>query len=180
MSGWIFFSAMVVLVYGIGSRWRRREDRQWELARLDEEIRVAKFWKYDAERERQDRADMIAEHKNWRNNFKFELRNWSTFAIGAALLVLAAVLWVGEAPSRTWDQLWKMIDENTWSVVLLGLAAICVYYVFKRLDKAEREIRWLNHMLKLSKDHAENLSNVVSESVLELKDRLDRLEGKST
>jgi hypothetical protein len=87
-------------MYGIGSRWQRREERQY-LARLDDEIRVAKFWDYTTENDEKSRADMIAEHKNWRNNIKFELGNWTAFLIGTALLVLAAVFWFGEDPSHT-------------------------------------------------------------------------------
>ena len=34
MSDWISFAAMVVLMYGLGARDERREDRQWDLDRL--------------------------------------------------------------------------------------------------------------------------------------------------
>ena len=46
MSDWISFAAMVVLMYGLGARDERREDRQWDLGKLDKDIRLSKFWNY--------------------------------------------------------------------------------------------------------------------------------------
>jgi hypothetical protein len=60
--------------------------------------------------------------------------------IGAALVLLAALLWIGEDPSHTWGQLWHGIKDNAGIVVLLGLAAYLVYHLAKRLGKAESEI----------------------------------------
>jgi hypothetical protein len=45
------------------------------------------------------------------------------------------------------------------------------------LDKAEDEIAWLGHMLEAVKDHPENMRKGLIENFLELKNRLDRLEG---
>jgi hypothetical protein len=179
MSGWIFGIAMLVFMYGIGSRFQRRDERQSDLTRLDEEIRLAKFWNYTAEREQKDRADKIAKHKNWRNNIKFELGNWTAFLLGAAILLVAAVFWFGENPSHSWGLLWNGIKDNAGIVVALGLAAYLVYHLAKRLDKTESEIRWLNQMLKNVKDHAEDMRKGSIDDILELKERLDRLEGRS-
>jgi hypothetical protein len=107
---------------------------------VDEEIRLAKFWNFTDEREQKDRADKIADHKNWRNNIEFELINWTALLIGAALVLVAALLWIGEDPSHTWGQLWHGIKDNAGIVVLLGLAAYLVYHLAKRLGKAESEI----------------------------------------
>jgi hypothetical protein len=155
---------------------------------LDEEVRLAKFWNYTAEEEQKDRADKIAEHKNWENVIKFELGNWTAFLIGAVILLVAAEFWFGENPSHTWGLLWNGIWGLLWNgikdnariAVPLGLAAYFVYHLGKRLDKAESEIGGLNHMLKVVKDHAENMRQGSIEEILELKGRLDRLEGKST
>jgi hypothetical protein len=155
MSGWIFAFGMLVVIFGIGARLKRREDRQTELAKLDEEIRLAKFWGYSAEDEKKSRADMIAGHGNWRSNIKFELSNWIALLIGGAIVLIATVLWLGEGPSHTWDQLWNGIKYVGGTVVGLGLAAYAVVQLDKRLDRANREISWLNHMLKQVKDHAE-------------------------
>jgi hypothetical protein len=180
MSRWIFVVAMLVFMYGIGRRFQRRDEHQSDLARLDEEVRLAKFWNYTAEEEQKDRADKIAEHKNWENVIKFELGNWTAFLIGAVILLVAAEFWFGENPSHTWDLLWNGVKDNAWIVFPLGLAVYFVYHLGKRLDKAESEIGWLNHMLKVVKDHAENMRQGSIEEILELKGRLDRLEGKST
>ena len=46
---------------------------------------VANFWGRDAKAAREAYFDKFLEHKNWRNNLRFELTNWITFGIGAAL-----------------------------------------------------------------------------------------------
>jgi hypothetical protein len=46
MSEWIFFAAVVAFLYGLASRSQRREDRQWDLGKLDKDIRLSKFWNY--------------------------------------------------------------------------------------------------------------------------------------
>jgi low affinity Fe/Cu permease len=179
MSEWIFVIAMLVFMYGIGSCLQRRDEHQYDLAQLDEEIRLAEFWNDTAaaERKQKDRVDKIAEHKNWRNIIKFELGNWTAFLIGAAILLVAALLWFGEDPSHTWGLVWHHMD-NTGIIVPLGLAAYWVYHLNKRLGKAESEIGWLNRMLKVVKDHAEDMRKGSIENYLKTKDLLDRLEGK--
>jgi low affinity Fe/Cu permease len=182
MSEWIFVIAMLVFMYGIGSRFQRRDEHQYDLAQLDEEIRLAEFWNdtATAERKQKDRADKIAEHKNWRNIIKFELGNWTAFLIGAAILLVATLLWIGENPSHTWGLIWKRIYEMEIAIPLGGgLAAYWIYHLNKRLGKAESEIGWLNRMLKVVKDHAEDMRKGSIENYLETKDLLDRLEGKS-
>jgi hypothetical protein len=179
MSGWILAAAILVFMYGMGSRLVRRKDRQWDLDRLDEDIKLSKFWGFNAENDEKARADKIAEHKNWRSNIKFELGNWIAFMIGAALLVLSQAVWVGEDPSRSWDQLWNKINDNAWLVILSGVAVIFVYRFKNRMDLAESEIRWLNHTLKAVKDHAEDMRKGSIKDILKVQDRLDRLEGKS-
>jgi hypothetical protein len=69
----------------LGSRLARREFRNAELAALDYPLRVANFWGRYAKAEREAYFDKFLEHKNWRNNLRFELTNWITFGIGAAL-----------------------------------------------------------------------------------------------
>ena len=170
MSGWIFVIGMVVFLSAIGSRVQRRDERQSDLAQLDEEIRLAKFWNWPVEGRQKDRADKIAEHKNWRNNVKFELVNWTAFLIGAAILLVAVVFWFGENPSHTWD----LLLNAMWIVVAVGLAAYWVYHLIKRLAKAESEIGLLSRTLTDVKDHA--VGSI--EEISELKDRLDKLEAR--
>lgn len=177
MSGWIFVVGVVFIMYGISARLLRREDHQSELSSFDEEIRLAKFWGYSAEDKEKSRAELIAEHEHWWNKFKFELGNWIVFLIGAAILLVAAVLWFGEDPSHTWGQLWS---DMKGFIVPVGLAGWWFYGLDKRLGNVEKEINWLNRMLVAVKDHAENMRKGSIENFLELKDRLDKLEGKSS
>jgi hypothetical protein len=168
MSAWIFIIGLVVLWTGVSWRLERRERRKFELAALNNPIKVAEFWGYDAKAARAAYVEKIAEHKNWRSNINFQLINWTTFGIGAALCVLGAVLWLAEDPTRSWDRLWDLVGPFV-------IATVGIYYVYqlmKRLDKAESEIRWFNLMLNQVKDNGQvNYS--------ELESRLTEVEGKS-
>jgi hypothetical protein len=167
MSAWIFIIGLVVLWTGVSWRLERRERRNFELAALSNPIKVAEFWGYDAKAARVAYVEKIAEHKNWRSNISFQLINWTTFGIGAALCVLGAVLWLAEDPTRSWDRLWDLVGPFV-------IATVGIYYVYqlmKRLDKAESEIRWFNLMLNQVKDNGQvNYS--------ELESRLTEVEGK--
>jgi hypothetical protein len=157
MSWWIFFIGMIVLYCAIAWRFVRRVVHQYELARLEEEIKHAKFWNWQAGREQKDLADKIAEYKNWRNNIEFELINSTAIIVGAAMLLVAALLWIGEDPSHTWDVLWHRTNVIASIAVPFSLAAYLVYRLIERLDKTEREISWLKDTLKEVKDHAEGM-----------------------
>ena len=168
MSPWIFIIGLLMLWAGVSSRLARRERRTSELAALNYPIKVAAFWGRDAKPERHAYFDKFEEHKKWRNNIKFQLINWTTFGIGAALCVIAALLWLGEDSTRTWDRLWDLLGPFV-------IAAVGIYYVYqlmKRLEKAENELRWLNLMLKQVKDNGQG-------NYSELQRRLAGLEGKS-
>jgi hypothetical protein len=91
MSAWIFIIGLLLLWAGVSSRLARRERRSLELAALNYPIKVAAFWGCDAKAERQAYFDKFEEHKNWRNNIRFQLINWTTFGIGAS-----TILWLGE------------------------------------------------------------------------------------
>jgi len=168
MSAWIFIIGLVLLWAGVSSRLARRERRSSELAALNYPIKVATFWGRDAKAERQAYFDKFEEHKNWRNNIRFQLTSWTTFGIGATLCLLGTVLWLGDDEARMWDRLWDLLGPFI-------IAVVGIYYVYqlmKRLDKAESEVRWLNLMLEQVKDNDQvNYS--------ELERRLDRLEGRS-
>jgi hypothetical protein len=173
---WIFVIAIWVFAYALEPSWERRKDRQRHLDRLNEDIRLSKFWNWDAESKEKERADLIAEHKNWRNNIKFGWRNWIALIIGAALFLIALAVWFEEDPAHVWGRLLDLVGY----AFLFGLVFYWAYRLKERMDIAANEIIWLHHMLKEVKDHAENMSNVVSASVVKLRDRLDKLEGKST
>ena len=167
MSAWIFIIGLLLLWAGVSSRLARRERRSLELAALNYPIKVAAFWGRDAKGERQAYFDKFEEHKNWRNNIRFQLTNWTTFGIGAALCLVGTVLWLGEDSTRTWDRLWDLVGP--FVITVAGI--YYVYQLMKRLDKAESEIRWLNLMLEQVKDNGQvNYS--------ELERRIDGLEGK--
>jgi hypothetical protein len=130
---------------------------------LNYPIKVAAFWGRDAKAERQVYFDKFEEHKNWRNNIRFQLTNWTALGIGATLCLVGTVLWLGDNETRPWDRLWDLVGPFV-------IAVVGIYYVYqlmKRLDKTESEIRWLT-----VKDNSQvNYS--------ELERRLDRLEGRS-
>jgi hypothetical protein len=168
MSAWIFVIGLVLLWAGMSSRLERRDRRNLELAALNNPIKVAAFWGYDAKAERQAYVDKAAEHSNWRSNVRFQVINWTIFGVGAALCTLGAVLWLGEDRTPTWDRLWDLVGPFV-------VAAVGIYYVYqlmKRLDKAENEIKWLSLMLNQVKDNGQ-----VSYS--ELERRLDEFERTS-
>ena len=169
MSAWIFIIGLVLSWAGVSSRLARRERRSSELAALNYPIKVADFWGRDAKAERQALFDKFEEHKNWRNNIRFQLTNWTTFAIGGTLCLLGTILWSrDEGSTPSWDRLWDLVGPFV-------IAVVGIYYVYqlmKRLDKAESEVRWLSLMLEQVKDNGRvNYS--------ELERRLDKLEGSS-
>ena len=148
MSAWIFIIGLLLLWAGVSSRLARRERRSLELAALNYPIKVAAFWGRDAKSEWQAYFDKFEEHKNCRNNIRFQLANWITFGIGATLCLVGTVLWLGEDSTRTWDRLWDLVGP-----FVIAVAGIYyVYQLMKRVDKAESEIRWLNLMLEQVRD----------------------------
>src|SRR5262249_30509312 len=168
MSAWIFIIGLVLLWVGVSSRLARRERRSLELAALDYPIKVATFWGRDAKAERQAYFDKFEEHKNWRNNIRFQLTNWTTFGIGATLCVVGALLWLSNGETPTWDRLWDLVGP----FIITAVGIYYVYQLMKRLDKAESAVRWLNLMLEQVKDNSQvNYSELV--------ERLDRLEGRA-
>ena len=165
MSAWIFTIGLVILWAGISSRLARRERRSLELVALNYPIKVAAFWGRDAKAERQAYFDKFEEHRNWRNNIRFQLINWTIFGTGATLCLFGTMLWLGEDSTRTWDRLWDLVGPFV-------IAVVGIYYVYqlmKRLDKAESQVRWLSLMLEQVKDNGRvNYS--------ELERRLDKLQ----
>ena len=168
MSAWIFIFGLVLLWAGVSSRLERRERRSSELAALDSPIKVAAFWGRDAKDAREALVDKVAEHNDWRGNIRFQLINWVTFGMGAALCVLGAVLWLGEDRTRTLDRLWDLVGP----FVIATAGIYYVYQLMKRLDKVENEVRWLNFMLNQVKDNGQGKYS-------ELQRRLTDVEGKS-
>ena len=130
--------------------------------------KLATFWGRDAKAERQALFDKFDEHKNWRNNIRFQLANWTTFGIGATLCILGTVLWLGKGETPTWDRLWNLVGP--FIIAVVGM--YYVYQLMKRLDKAESEVRWLSLILDQVKDNGQvNYS--------EPERRLEKLEGRS-
>jgi hypothetical protein len=90
------------------------------------------------------------------------------------ICAIAAELWLVEDPSRTMDQAW---DKVSWFVIF-GFGCWYIYQLLKRLDKADHEIEWLNEMLLGVKNYAEDMRKGSIGNFVELRDRLDRLEGR--
>jgi hypothetical protein len=164
MSTWITVVGILFVSLAAWVRMARKDERAGELAQLDRDKRTAYFWwsgTRDARRQqaiedaRQAIADKVKEHRNWRNNLKFELGNWTAVAIGLAILLFAAAIWMNEDPAHTWGRLWKSAQDD---VAYLALGAVGIYYLYqllKRLDKADNEIKWLSGMLDTLKNHTE-------------------------
>jgi hypothetical protein len=166
MPAGMFIIGLVLLWVGVSSRLARRELRNAELAALDYPVRVATFWERDATAAREAHFNKFQEHRNWRNNLRFELANWTLFGIGATLCLLGVVLSLGGDQSHTWDRVWDIVGPFV-------IAVVGIYYVYqlmKRLDKTEAEVRWLSFMLKQVKDSGQV-------DYAELERRLERLEG---
>ena len=166
MPAGMFIIGLVLLWVGVSSRLARRERRNAELAALDNPVRVETFWERDATAAREAHLDKFLEHKNWRNNLRFELINWTIFGIGSALCLLGVVLSLGDDQSHTWDRVWDIVGPFV-------IAVVGIYYVYqlmKRLDKTESEVRWVSFMLKQVKDSGQL-------DYAELERRLERLES---
>src|SRR5215472_13905801 len=151
MSTAMFIVGLVLLWAGVSSRLARRELRNAELVALDYPIRVANFWGRDAKAAREAYFDKFLEHKNWRNNLRFELTNWTIFGIGAALCLLGLVFSLHDDRTHAWDRLWDIVGPFVIAVV----GFYYVYQLMKRLDKAESEIKWLSFMLEQVKDNGQ-------------------------
>jgi hypothetical protein len=180
MSEWFFIFGIIILLNGLSTLWEHNEEQSWELADLDGEIKDAEFWGYDAESAHKARSEKIAEYKSWRNNIQFVLSNWKYdwqyFVIGGVLCLVATVLWFNENQAHIWDRLWDL-----FGAVIAGVIGWALYSrLIRQWGKAQREIRWLNSMLKQVKDHAENMRKASINDIAKVKDRLDKLEGKST
>ncbi len=91
------------------------------------------------------------------------------------LCVLAVVL--DETRADTFGQLWNYIKDNAGYAVAVAMAIYYIYQLTKRLDKAESEIKWLDDMLKVVKTHAEDMRKGSIENIVQLEERLDRLES---
>ena len=167
MSAWIFVIGLVLLWAGVSSRLERRDRRNLELTALNNPIKVAAFWGYDAKAAREAYVDKVAEHSNWRSNIRFQLINWTTFGIGATLCLLGTVLWLADDPTRTWDRVWDLVGP--FVIAIAGM--YYVYQLMRRLEKAESEIKWLHLML-------EQVKNKDQINYSELERRLEGLEQK--
>jgi hypothetical protein len=151
MSAWIFIVGLVLLWAGVSSRLARQERRTAELTWLNLPIQIATFWGHDAKAERQTYFDKFEEHKNSRNNIRFQLANWTIFGIGATLCLLGTVLWLGDDPTRTWDRVWDLLGP----FVIASVGIYYVYQLMRRLDKAESDIKLLNLILEQVKDQGQ-------------------------
>ena len=166
MSAAMFIVGLVLLWAGVASRLARREFRNAQLAALDFPIRVATFWGGNAKAEREAYFDKFLEHKNWRNNLRFELTNWTTFGIDAALCLVGVVLSLSHDQTHGWDRICDIVGPFI-------IAVVGIYYVYqllKRLDKAESEVRGLTFMLEQVRDNGQV-------DYAEVERRLDKLEG---
>jgi hypothetical protein len=144
----IGMAGIVLLYLGVMARFQRRQDRNSELVELNDKIRAAEFLGENAEKQYQALSEKLTEHDSWRKNINFEVGNWITFVIAGALLLLALVLGPGEGRTPTWDRLWDSVTQNAWYLFAFGYGFYYIYLLEKRLAHTDREIKWLNHILK--------------------------------
>jgi hypothetical protein len=155
------------------SRLQRRQERGAELARLQGDIRAAKFWGYDAESEENAYRKKIAEQDRWSNNIKFEIGNWAAMAVGVVLWLMAAAVWSSEDSTHTANQLWDLTSKFAAFAFAGGLLVSQVYRLLKRIDRADSEIEWLNNTLRALSSNYQGWASTTTE-------RLERLEGKGS
>jgi hypothetical protein len=178
MSGWLFAIAIVIFASAVMKRGQRADDRENELIRLEHESRATKFWGLSNETQDEAHKGKVEEHRDRRKNFWFECAFWGWVLAGLVLCVVATIIWIDDEPGRTLDTAWDAAQKFLIYVCIGTLALWALYRLLKRLDKADKEIEWLNHMLNAVKNHAEDLRKGSIENFLELRDRLDKLEGK--
>lgn len=173
MSTWIFVIGGFILYFAVQARIIRVEERRAELKSFEQEVRAAKFWRYDAESAEKEYKEKVREQGHWKNNIKFKLINWTAIAIGLVLCFIAGAFWLEEDPTRTAGQLWNLAGETAAFAIIGGMFVYWVYQVIKRLDRAENEIAWLNQTTKALADNYQRWAENVAQ-------RLEVLEENSS
>jgi hypothetical protein len=177
MSGWLFAFAIVIFASAVMKRGQRAEDREHELIRLELERRTTKFWGLSGN-QNEAHNGTVEEHRDRKKRFWFECAFWGWVLAGFVLCVVATIIWIDEDPVHTWEAAWDAAQKILLYVCVGALALWGLYRLLKQLDKADKEIEWLNRMLNAVNSHAEEMRKGSIESFLELRDRVDRLEGK--
>jgi hypothetical protein len=178
MSTYIFFFGLILILSAMNRRFERRGERQEELTKLERDLKTKTFWGRETEREDKEHKAKIAEQKGWRNNIKCELGNWGVIATGAVIWAVAAVVWMSEDPTHTFDQLLRGEPSRFPLYVFFGWLVMYWWYRFSnRLEKAENEIAWLSQMLEAVKINTEDMRRGSNDNFW--KEVNNRMEGKS-
>jgi hypothetical protein len=132
-----------ILIYAaVLMRGQRAEDHEAELSAAERDRRIAQFWDMSTEPEDERIAELKAEYKgdHWQR-LKRAAQFWPLI-IGGVILILIAHYGFGSGdPTLT----------GTFVVLIAGLSWVH-YSLSKSIEKLEREIGWLNMMLKVVKD----------------------------
>jgi len=164
MSSWIFITGLYVLGVGVMRYFQWKEDHRLDLERLERERRETKFWGFDTDDVDRQYKEKLAEKRSWKDS----AADWGWFVAGVVICAIAVAM------DEAWDKLTGLLTG--FVVLLIGLWWI--YHLLKRLDKADHEIAWLNQTLLAVKNHTESMRKGSIEEFVELRDRLDRLEGR--
>jgi hypothetical protein len=168
MVGFLFWVGLIVTYFAVQARLQRKADRKAEFVELYRRKKEAYLWDYGIEAAEKAIKAKAIEHDSWRNNIKFELVNWTAFAVGAMALLLVIVFWMGEDPTHTFGQLWKNF-EGAWPYFIGAVFLYVLYKELKRLDRADSEIRWLDATLEKLKHYTDRKDS-------DLSDRLEVVE----
>ncbi|SRR6266496_260748 len=173
MSTAIFVIALLILLVGVNWRVERRRDFAHDLEIVERERNEAEFWGFSTEAEGRRKKERL-EGGDWKNTLRFEIVCWGLYIVGGFLLVIGTVMWLDEDQNHTWTELAKF----TGFAVLAMLAVWFVYRMEQKLENTERAIGEIKLRLKAVKDHAENMRKGSIDNFVELRDRLDKLDGK--
>jgi hypothetical protein len=177
MSQWLFIVGFFLFWAGVKKRLLRADARENELNELDLERRQARLWD-DGDAADTERAYKNKKLEHGKFDLVFESVCWALFAASGLCVAAGFYFWFDEDPSHTWEK------ALTTSFELLMAGAFGCYFLWllyrqaKALDKAEGEIRWLTQALINVRRHAEDMRKGSIDNFLELRERLDQLEGR--
>ena len=138
MSFYVFIFGAWLLFVVIRFRLSHNDKRGAELRKLKQDVRTAEFMGYDAASKEKAYQEEIARQEDWWDNLKFNSVFWTVTAVGTLACLIAAAMWVDEQSTRTASQLWDLISNYGWLVVLGG---VLLHWVINRRNGRGRIMR---------------------------------------
>ena len=163
---------LILICAGLLKRAQRWEDHRLELEPLENERELSIFWGSDTATYDKEIALRIAELNDWKSKLKFESFFWCLLLLGGLSLALSAMIWLGEERNHTWSELGEIVIKFGGLVCLV----LIFYWLNEKIQRADNQIARLKYMLKVVKDHAEDMRKASIDDHIELKARIDDLE----